>query len=74
MTAIYAGQLVTIVAYRAKGDRSQIAYRGMLRWVPTCKLVTTPELAMTPAAAALASSDEAAARAGITGSDERIPQ
>jgi hypothetical protein len=38
MKAIYAGQLVTIVRYAGKGDRSQIAYRGMLRWVKTCDL------------------------------------
>ena len=73
MTALYAGQLVTIVAYAAKGDRSQIAYRGMLRWVRTRDLVATPELTMTPAAAA---SSEVArgARACTASSDERIPQ
>jgi hypothetical protein len=38
MKAIYRNELVTIVAYAARGDRSQIAYHGMLRWVRTSDL------------------------------------
>ena len=71
MTAIYAGQRVTIVAWQAKGDRSQIATARGLRWVRTCDLVTTLEMAM-PAGAA--SSDDAVARAGSATSDEGGPQ
>ena len=38
MIAIYRGNTVRVVAYARRGDRSQIAYRGMLRWVKTIEL------------------------------------
>jgi hypothetical protein len=42
MKARYQGEVVRIVPYAAKGDRSQIAYRGMLRWVKTSDLEVLP--------------------------------
>ena len=42
MTALYRGELVRVVAYAAKGDRSQIATKRGLRWVPTCQLEVLP--------------------------------
>lgn len=36
MTATYRGAVVRV--YRTNGDRTQIAYRGMLRWVKTSEL------------------------------------
>jgi hypothetical protein len=38
MIAIYRGHVVRVVSYATRGDRSQIALRGMLRWVKTCDL------------------------------------
>jgi hypothetical protein len=38
MIAMYHNERVRIVAYRAKGDRSQIATRRGLRWVKTSEL------------------------------------
>jgi hypothetical protein len=69
MTAIYAGQRVTIVAYAAKGDRSQIATARGLRWVRTRDLAPAPEPTIP---AGLATSDDAAG--AIARSDEEIPQ
>ena len=42
MTARYKGERVRVTAYAAKGDRSQIAWHGMLRWVKTCDLEVLP--------------------------------
>lgn len=58
MTARYKGETVRIIAYAAKGDRSQIAYRGMLRWVRTSDLVTTPEVTMLQPAGDIATNDD----------------
>ena len=56
ITAMYAGKTVVVIAYAAKGDRSQIATKRGLRWVKTSHLVTTPE---TARAAAIANPNEA---------------
>ena len=45
MTARYHGILVKVVRYAAKGDRSQIAIGGMLRWVRTADLADVTRIA-----------------------------
>jgi len=57
-----------------KGAKAKIATTRGLRWAHLRDLVTTPETAMTPAAAAHARTGDALGQACTAIPDERIPQ